>query len=114
MDDRQKLQIEARGKILKAIVVTIIALVWLVFIDPTDVFPVVGWIDDGGLLYCAYRCIVAAKQHSALIKATYSQVESNVDKVAKEFKTIKEQVTTNESSVVKENNLPKLDSLDSF
>lgn len=112
MEEMQRLKIESRDKTTKAVVVTIIAVAWLVFIDPTDVFPVVGWIDDGGLLYCAWKCILAAKQHKELIKRTFQEVDNKVTKVEASVKSVKD--SNKRMSAQKENTSNTLAKLEKF
>lgn len=89
MNSKEKIAIASKEATTKAIIVTIIAIAWLFFIDPTDLFPVIGWIDDGGLLYCAYKCILTAIKHKRLLKETYNRIENNVNKVDDTLHSIK-------------------------
>lgn len=107
----QQLKNTQRGKTVKAVIVTIIALVWLVFIDPTDVFPVVGWIDDGGLLYCAWKCIQAAVKYKDYVTSVCAGIDYNITQVENKAGQLKKSVKrvsdskriTNESIVENDN-----------
>lgn len=105
--DSIRLQADVKKKWMVAIVVSIGALIWLFIPEPTDVIPVAGWIDEGGFLFAAYKCILKAKEAAEITDKLLSETEYGMSAVAERAERFSNNVSNTSERLIQAGNTVK-------